>query len=109
MIFAVAIELTAEIIFGILGTLVAGGSLAGVWHVMQFRIKAQDDRMKEDRSKFADALIVMNAQITALQGGERQQSERSAVIEEKLNSVIKALNRIEAILDQSRSSPHGNE
>lgn len=120
MIFAVAIELTVEIIGLILGILVAGASLAGSWHLVQYRIPRQEEQMKEDRAKTQaefDALKRQNQseidalkrQVEVLQSGERSQSERTVILETKLDAVIKSLARIEQILANGSVLPHGNE
>lgn len=120
MIFAVAIELNAEIIGLILGILVAGASLAGSWHLVQYRIPRQEEQMKEDRAKTQaeidglkrqdqSEIEALKRQIEVLQGNERSQSERTVVLETKLDAVIKALARIERILANGHEQPHGNE
>lgn len=109
MIFAVAIELSAEIIGLILGILAALVSLAGGWHVVQYRIPRQEEQMKEDRAKTQAEIDALRRQIEALQSGERSQSERTVILETKLDAVIKSLARIENLLSNGTVPPHGNE
>lgn len=109
MIFAVAIELSAEIIGLILGILAALVSLAGGWHVVQYRIPRQEEQMKEDRAKTQAEIEALRRQIEVLQGGERNQSERTVILETKLDAVIKSLARIEQILANGTVQPHSSD
>ena len=109
MPLAVAVDLSWEVLMGLFVFASAAAGIVGVWYVTQYRLNAEEERMKEERQKFVEAVAALQGQIVMLQNSDRVHEQQVAVFATKLDQVVETLKKIERILEGGRDTPHGNE
>mgnify|MGYP000851764275 CR=1 FL=1 len=83
--------LALEVGIDMIAAVLAIAGAASAWLVIPWRVGSLEKRLE------------------ALEGNERDHVKRMAVVETELKNMNQTLSRIENLLTEGRSTPHGNE